>query len=301
MKQSSDKKTHDTLWALVAILVFLLLFLAISSRRTDDQDEDSTQELLPAYEYTLQGDETDVEDVVLFSDSGVTITVLAMGRNEEHFPYLVTAVDNQSDHDIIPQVSYCAVNGVALQAAMEGTVKSGDIQYCPLTFSDSFFLFSEQTEIGTLQIELSFLDADTQELQSKDTTIHEITFREDVPSFDVSSLDNVIILDSEAEYRIYYVGTADLSEDEILEFVFYIIDDSETPIYFESGDLMVDGIMQADYTFGAVAPGNGVFVSVSCDDETYQEAEINEAMITFSFFDENYNNLYDSGELRFRP
>lgn len=301
MNPTSGKKAHYTLWSLVAILAILLLFLAISSAQTGNRTEDSTQELLPAYDYTLKEEEKDIDDIVLFSDSGVTITALAMGRDENDYPYLEIAIDNQTESDIIPLVSYCAVNGVALQASVDGIVAAGDTVYRPLVFSDPFFSYAKQTEIGKLQIELSFMDAETESILSTDTTIHEIIFDAAVPLFDVKKLDNVIVLDNKDAYRIYYVGTTDLTEDDIVEFIFYIEDASDTPIYFESGDLMVNGIMQADYAFGAAAPGNGVFISVACDDDSYLENEIQEAVISFSFFDENYNNLYESGELRFQP
>ncbi|MCI5620978.1 MAG: hypothetical protein MR355_05370 [Lachnospiraceae bacterium] len=301
MNPTSGKKTNFTLWSLVAILAILLLFLAISSAQPSNRTDDSTQELLPAYDYTLKENEKDIDDVVLFSDSGVTITALAMGWDENNYPYLTVAIDNQSESDINPLVTYCAVNGVALQATIEGTVAYGETVFRPLVFSDPFFSYAKQTEIGKLQIELSFVDAETNSVLSTDTTIHEVIFDETIPLFDVKKLDNVIVLDNKDAYRIYYVGSTDLTEDDIVEFVFYIEDASETPIYFESGDLMVDGIMQADYAFGAVVPGNGVFVSVACDDDSYLENDIQEAVITFSFFDENYNNLYESGELHFQP
>lgn len=255
----------------------------------------------PAYDYPVQEGEKAIDRVVLFSDSGVTITALALGFSSDQMPYIVTAVENTCEVEIIPQVSYCAINGVAMHTYMDmdQKVSAGETSLCHIQLDDPFFTYVGFTQIENLQIELSFCDAATAELLSTDTHIHEITFSYDYEPFHIEQLSGALTLDTEGDYKIYYAGSSDLNSDHILDFVFYIECSGTAPIYFESGDLFVNDIMQSDYAFGVIAPGNGSFVSVSCDDDSMHEHGISDAAIQFTFFDENYNLVYESEVLSF--
>ena len=255
----------------------------------------------PSYDYPLQTGEEVIDRVILFSDSGVTITALALGFSSDHMPYSATAVENTCEVEIIPQVSYCAINGVAMRAHMDmnPTVPAGETVFCRLQVDDPFFAYAGFVRIENLQIELSFSDAETDALLSTDTHMHEITFSDAYEPFRAENLSDALPLDTENDYKIYYAGSSDLNSDHILDFIFYIECFDTAPIYFESGELFVNGIMQSDYAFGVIAPGNGSFVAIACDDDSIHEHGISDATIRFTFFDENYNLIYESEELSF--
>ena len=274
---------------------------------TDDVDDyDNSSNDYSDYE---DGVTTDIDDVILFQDAGVTVTATELyyeSYGDDIYPAVKVLIENGSASDISLSVDYCAVNGISTNAYLSDSVTAGKKANSSIELDSTDFANAGFTTIDDLQIQMSVYDPESYDTLSTDTSIHQVTFADSYKSFndkfvagEVDLAKNATLLTTDSGISIYYIGTTDVYDDGIVDFMFYIYNDSDTNTYIDAEDLSVNDFMQSDYSMGTAASKTGCFITVGCDDDSTPEDSIANAALTFSGYDDSYNTTFDTGSLTF--
>ena len=271
---------------------------------TDDYDDSSND-----YSDYEDGVIADIDDVILFQDAGVTVTATELyyeTYGDDIYPSVKVLIENDSASDISLSIDYCAVNGISTNAFISDSVTAGKKANSTIDLDSTDFANAGFTTIDDLQLQMHVYDPESYDALSTDTSIHHVTFADSYKSFQdkftAGELDyakNATLLTTDSGISIYYVGTTDVYDDGIVDFMFYLYNDSDTNLYLEASDLSVNDFMQSDYSMKTTASKTGCFITIECDDDSTPEESITNAAVSFSGYDDSYNTTFDTGSITF--
>lgn len=243
----------------------------------DDDDSDSF--------YGWEDWTDDIDDTVLYSENGVTITATDIEYSccgDTVYPYINVLIANDTDSDIDISLEYCSINNIAMSSYMYESVNAHKKAEAEIGVDSTLFSAFRFTEVECLQFTLDVYDSDSGEyLVDGDTQpLQTFTFSDSYTPVDANSFDNAELVASAGDIDFYYLGLTKSLYGDTPSFLFYAENHSGHLSWVETDDFSIDDYMQSEYDIDTVADGNGAFLLLPLP-ETTDVDTVEQAAVTF--------------------
>lgn len=238
----------------------------------------------------------DIDDVVLFSEAGVTVTATDItyeNYGDTVYPYVNVEIENSTDTDITIGVEYCAVNNVAMSGSyFDDSINAGKKSKSQLSIDSSVFSKCSFTDIGSIELQVNIYDKNTYDDIVEMSDLYKTTFDDSYTPFTASSLSDANLIVSESGIDFYYLGITDSYYDDSPCFLFYAENHSGQKAWVETDGFSINDYMQGDYDIDIVNDGNGALLLVEWDDDVNMDAlEKADVKFEITFYD-SYDVVY---------
>lgn len=246
--------------------------------------------------YGYEDYNVDIDDVVLFSEAGVTVTATDItyeNYGDTTYPSVNVEIENTSEYDVTIGVEYCAVNNIAMYGSyFNDSVNAGKKSKSSLSIDSSVFSKCAFTGIGNLELQVNIYDKNTYDDIVELSDLYQVTIDASYTPFTAASLSDANLIVSESGIDFYYLGVTDSYYDDSPCFLFYAENHSGRTVWVETDGFSINDYMQGDYDIELVNDGNGALLLVEWDDDVdVDDLEKADVKFEITFYD-TYDVVY---------
>lgn len=265
----------------------------------DDDDDFSFDEEEDGF-YGWEDWSDDIEDAVIYSENGITITATSvdyMCFGDSVSPTVNLLIENDTDRNIYISTDYCAINNIAMDSYIYESVNAHKKLETDLTVNSALFSLCRFTDVGNIQLYLSIEDEDTSETLVESDHRSEATLNDSYTPFGGDTMENAQLVASVEGCDFYYLGVSSSpwgGSDPYFQFV--VENNTGRRIWAETDDYSTDDYMQNDYDIDTLEDGNCTFLFLECPDNM---DSIQQAAVTFEVTFYDTMDVYYSDEIVF--